>query len=126
MSAIAWPFATGLASRFQFEGLNYVPALPVNHSQAGSGPVLSNQIDDIMFKTWSGNVKFETADLITFENIWLPSIGYGATAFTWIDPLTGEDKLWKLIAYSDGRKIAPAYWEISITIQEMPEPEEDE
>lgn len=121
MSNPAWPFPSGIASTFQRDGLSYVPYLPVKHSQAGTGPVLSSQEDDITYKTWTGRVKLTTAELLTWETFVRESIAFGAIAFLWKDYVAQDERLYKLLSWENAAIVGKDYWEIAITVQEQPE-----
>lgn len=120
MSTPAWPFITGAASRMQIDGLSGTPRLPVDHSPAGTGPSLSRQTDDIFFQTWRGSIILSTAEYATFVAFLRDTIAYGATPFSWYDPLTDAETIYKLLEWSDISFHSIGHWRLSITIEEQP------
>lgn len=121
MSNPAWPIVSGIGSAFQVEGLRGQPVLPVAHTEPGTGPTLSNMLDDILFFRWSGSVKLTTAELTTFRTWVRDTIYNGSVAFLWKDPHLDEEKLYKLISWDDLLAFGADIWQITITIEEQPD-----
>lgn len=120
MSIPAWPFITGSGRRLQVEGLSGVPKLPVEHTPAGTGPTLSRQTDDILLTTWTGSVVLSTAEVATFKSFLANTIGYGSIAFSWYDPISGAEAVYKLLSWSDVSYHSANNWRLSIMIEEQP------
>lgn len=91
-------------------------------TQMESGPPHSRLRDTVNFSTWSCQILLKTDEQrLMFKRFWQHDSKNGVVPFTWHDPVTGEERTFKISAVSPLSPIGNHKHIAAFTLREIPE-----